>query len=365
MAREEKPLSTFEGQQAPWSDEERPGGGRGGGGRRGGPRLGLVFGAVLGVAGLGGTGALAYHLSTRLDAAENRSLGLEGEAREGRIRLNVCNGQRRQAEEAHATCERAMGPARKALEERLVALSRERCDAATHLVAELGKLQEPAKLRLWQVGAKLRLGIRQSALFDEGTAKLSPTGRLLVGQIARTLGSEQRGTLTVIAQQDGEPIGRERRAFASSWELAAARAAVIASAMVADGLPPTRVAARGLGAGSARAAAPGIEALGESRVELELELGPGEREDILSQLAPACAPAWLADAGPPGAARDGGVPAAVGGTGLAGGPGGTGILARDGGARDGGARDAKADAANGMGGTLVVHPDDAKGADEP
>jgi flagellar motor protein MotB len=300
----DKPLPTFEGQASPWSGEGPTGHGGGG---RGGSRAGWIFVTMVLLGALGAAIAWAFSLSGRLEASENRAASREGETREQKLRLSRCLSAKQQAEEAHSVCERALGPARKAIEDRLATIGRDRCEAAGKLVGELGKLQEAGKLRLWQSGARLRLVARDTVLFEEASSRVSPGGKGVLAAVAAALALEPRAIVTVVGQADFEPPARAQGTpgRGSSWEVAASRAAALANALVVAGLPPARLSTRGLGVGSPRASAPGIAELGDDRVELEIELGAAEREAMLVELSPPCAPAWTLDGGArDGAARD-------------------------------------------------------------
>jgi chemotaxis protein MotB len=81
--------------------------------------------------------------------------------------------------------------------------------------------QLEAKLTTEVTDLGLMIKISDSALFDSGKAEVRPEGRLLAKEISRLLVPNSR-KVTVSGHTDNVPI--RSAAFASNWELSAARA---------------------------------------------------------------------------------------------------------------------------------------------
>ncbi|MGG5821660.1 peptidoglycan -binding protein [Falsiroseomonas sp. HW251] len=96
-----------------------------------------------------------------------------------------------------------------------------------------------------------RFVFQSEVLFPVGSADLSPAGAQQIREIGRVLielSSQFPADLNWVLRVDGHadrtPI---RGRFASNWELSAARAISVAQLLIAEGLPPNRVAAAAFG----------------------------------------------------------------------------------------------------------------------
>jgi chemotaxis protein MotB len=97
-----------------------------------------------------------------------------------------------------------------------------------------------------------RFVFQSEVLFPVGSAELTPTG---IGQmadlaasikdIAKTIPPTLPWVLRVDGHTDPQPL--KGGAFASNWELSAARAIIVVKLLVAFGVPPERLAATGFG----------------------------------------------------------------------------------------------------------------------
>ena len=88
------------------------------------------------------------------------------------------------------------------------------------------------------------LRIRDAALFATAQATLKPTGRGLVETLSRV--TRELGIPTIVSgHADSRPI--RTAAFASNWELSAARAAGVARLLVQSGQDPTTVRVQSFG----------------------------------------------------------------------------------------------------------------------
>ena len=132
-------------------------------------------------------------------------------------------------------------------------------------VALASKVQELARYRSEFFG-KLRelLGERQDirvvgdrfvfqseVLFDSGSAEFGAEGRAQLAdlatalkEIARTIPSDINWILRVDGHTDKQPIAR---LYKSNWELSFARALAVVRFLIAQGIPPERLAATGFG----------------------------------------------------------------------------------------------------------------------
>lgn len=91
--------------------------------------------------------------------------------------------------------------------------------------------------------------VQGEVLFASGSDELSAAGRRALAALApplmQLLAAEPDQMILVGGHTDDVPIANAR--FASNWELSAARSTAVARALVADGLPPSRVVASGFG----------------------------------------------------------------------------------------------------------------------
>ncbi len=132
-----------------------------------------------------------------------------------------------------------------ALAARVEELQRYRSDFFGRLRDVLG---ERADVRI--VGD--RFVFQSEVLFPPASAELSERGQQQIREIARVLQDissrippDVNWLLRVDGHADRNPIRSPR--FASNWELSAARAIAVAQLLIAEGLPPNRVAATAFG----------------------------------------------------------------------------------------------------------------------
>jgi len=90
----------------------------------------------------------------------------------------------------------------------------------------------------------LQVELRDSILFDSGSAELSGRARTIFSDLAGLL-QEYGNQIQVEGHTDNLPISNRR--YPSNWELSAARASAIVKLLVADGLSPERLSAVGYG----------------------------------------------------------------------------------------------------------------------
>ncbi|MBL6077407.1 peptidoglycan -binding protein [Belnapia sp. T18] len=121
-----------------------------------------------------------------------------------------------------------------------------------------------------------RFVFQSEVLFPPGSAELSMTGQQQIRAIARVLQDlaarippDVNWLLRVDGHADRTPIRSQR--YASNWELSAARAIAVSQLLMAEGLPPNRVAATAFGDNQPLDAGESPEALARNRrIELRL-----------------------------------------------------------------------------------------------
>lgn len=92
--------------------------------------------------------------------------------------------------------------------------------------------------------------LRDSVLFDSGSAELRPAGRQVLETLARDIASEPFDRIQVRGHTDSDRIVREetRARFPhGNLQLSAARAVSVASVLTGEGVDATRVVVAGLG----------------------------------------------------------------------------------------------------------------------
>jgi chemotaxis protein MotB len=97
-----------------------------------------------------------------------------------------------------------------------------------------------------------RFVFQSEVLFPSGSADLNPDGRKQIDSLAATLKEisakipkEINWVLRVDGHTDKVPISTPE--FPSNWELSTARAIAVVKVLIADGIPPDRLAAAGFG----------------------------------------------------------------------------------------------------------------------
>jgi flagellar motor protein MotB len=117
-----------------------------------------------------------------------------------------------------------------------------------------------------------RIGISSSLLFAFNSHELQPEGRVLLKNLAATLGAylaARDEMLMVSGYTDDRPVRSGSDPFADNWELSAQRALTVTRALIEAGLPPSAVFAAAFGA--EQPVAPNDDAAGRAlnrRVEI-------------------------------------------------------------------------------------------------
>ncbi len=92
---------------------------------------------------------------------------------------------------------------------------------------------------------RIDIHLPDALLFDGGQAHLRDTAKDLLAQIAPEL-ANFKGQVVVEGHTDNRPVGAHAP-YASNWELSVARAFSVIECLIAHGVDPTHIAARGYG----------------------------------------------------------------------------------------------------------------------
>lgn len=162
----------------------------------------------------------------------------------------------------------ALSTEKKALEDRLVAVTKDRGQLKTsldemkqamdemrsrqaeqrkrikefeELTARFKKLTDAGALSVKIIDGKMVVSLGSDVLFSSGSAKLYPAGLEAIKEVTKQLQSIPGKSYQVEGHTDNLPIATA--AFPSNWELASARALVVTRAMIDAGMPAGRVSA--------------------------------------------------------------------------------------------------------------------------
>jgi chemotaxis protein MotB len=115
-----------------------------------------------------------------------------------------------------------------------------------------GRLREALNDRSGMVVVGDRFMFQSEVLFPSASAELEVAGEVQLAILARslkevikTLPQDLNWILRIDGHTDNKPIHNSK--FASNWELSAARAMSVVSYLIAQGIPPHRLAATGFG----------------------------------------------------------------------------------------------------------------------
>ncbi|HVV82473.1 MAG TPA: OmpA family protein [Kofleriaceae bacterium] len=188
-------------------------------------------------------GQLAEEQKQRLDR-EERIKSLEGEL--DKLRGEYDATSRTNKDEL----ERIKGE-QQATEAELTELRKQR-DAQEQRLAAYRKLQE--RFRALVDSGKLEIGFRNgqmvvklpsSILFPSGSDTLSASGQSALADVTKILLEFKDRRFLIAGHTDNVPI--KTRQFRNNWVLSTARAVSVVEFMIAQGMPPTQVAAAGYG----------------------------------------------------------------------------------------------------------------------
>lgn len=98
------------------------------------------------------------------------------------------------------------------------------------------------KLAITRTATAVSFEIRDSVLFDSGSADLKPDGRTLLARIAGVLGATAY-PVAVEGHTDNAPIHTAR--YPSNWELSTSRATVVTRYLIEQGIATARLRATG------------------------------------------------------------------------------------------------------------------------
>lgn len=108
------------------------------------------------------------------------------------------------------------------------------------LMSKFKALIDAGKLKIKIVDGRMLVEMATDILFASGSASLSRDGRDALAEVAEVLASLNK-RWQVAGHTDNDPIHTER--FPSNWELAAARAIGVTSALIKGGVPDERISA--------------------------------------------------------------------------------------------------------------------------
>ena len=148
-----------------------------------------------------------------------------------------------------------------------------------------------------------RFVFQSEVLFPVGSAELSPGGQAQLRDLARVLidlagqfPADLSWVLRVDGHADRSPIRGGGR-FATNWELSASRSIAVAQLLMAEGLPPNRVAAAAFGDTQPLDDRDTPDAFARNRrIELRLEAGPSNQAPAAPAPSPSPGPRSLGDA---------------------------------------------------------------------
>ncbi|NOY24427.1 MAG: OmpA family protein [Oligoflexia bacterium] len=116
-----------------------------------------------------------------------------------------------------------------------------RLDAYRALVKELKPLVDQGVLEVTVDDGRVVIGMASDVLFESGSAELSPTGRSNVVKVGKILVRRTERDLQIQGHTDSDPISSST--YSDNWQLGAARALAVVSAMTAAGVPADRLSA--------------------------------------------------------------------------------------------------------------------------
>jgi chemotaxis protein MotB len=129
----------------------------------------------------------------------------------------------------------------------LAELKRQRAQAEARLavyrsvLAKFKDMIDNGKLKVKVVDGRMVLQLQTDILFSSGSAKLSDVGEATVQEVGKLLSEIPDRRFQVEGHTDNVPINT--KTYPSNWELASARAINVTTAMVAAGMPASRLSA--------------------------------------------------------------------------------------------------------------------------
>jgi chemotaxis protein MotB len=106
------------------------------------------------------------------------------------------------------------------------------------------KFADRENMQIIEQGEGIRLRLPEPVLFDSGEAELKSAAKLLLTEFGAGL-KNLPNTLVVEGHTDNVPIRGGR--YRSNWELSEARAESVVNYLIAQGVPPHRLAVAGFG----------------------------------------------------------------------------------------------------------------------
>ncbi len=191
---------------------------------------------------------LVKDLERQKGELSKRVTALSGQLAEAESRVAALTAERQRLESELAGERRALASAQDELAERERKL---RDTTATYdkLVADLkGEIAE-GQVKITQLRDRLTVNLVDKILFDSGSTVIKPRGREVLQKVAEVLRTVSDKRIQIEGHTDNVPIAPSLQArFPTNWELATARATVVARFLQDQGgIDPTRLVATGYG----------------------------------------------------------------------------------------------------------------------
>jgi chemotaxis protein MotB len=122
-------------------------------------------------------------------------------------------------------------------------------DARAHLLRDIAyrlkRMVDSGDLRIVLRSGRMVLALPNDVLFDSGKAEVKRRGKETLSAIAAVLSTLPQRRFQVAGHSDDQPI--RQAAFASNWELSAARGLAVLAILIESGMRPEALSAAGYG----------------------------------------------------------------------------------------------------------------------
>jgi len=137
--------------------------------------------------------------------------------------------------------------ARERLEElrRAQAAADARANLLRDIASRLKRMVDSGDLRIVLRSGRMVLALPNDVLFDSGRAEVKRRGKETLAAIAAVLATLPQRRFQVAGHSDDQPI--RQAAFASNWELSAARGLAVLAFLIQSGMRPEALSAAGYG----------------------------------------------------------------------------------------------------------------------
>jgi chemotaxis protein MotB len=141
---------------------------------------------------------------------------------------------------------------------------------------------DAGRIELTELRGKMTVKMKDKILFSSGSATIGKEGKDALRAVAEVLRGVQGKVIRVEGHTDNVPLGRG--AFATNWDLSAARALAVVRFLQESGVDPTKLAGAGYGEFQPIAANDTPEGRSLNR-RIEIVLAAGEPTDAPAQPA--------------------------------------------------------------------------------